>query len=88
MHLEKCGFEYIVVVTGHFTRFTQAYATRNKSGRTAADKIFNEFVLCFGFPKRLHHDPKGGEFENNAYMNSVVSKGLIQLHITLKDMDK
>lgn len=54
------GYKYGLVAYDHFTRFVQFYATRSKSSKAAADKIFNDFILQFGFPQRIHHD-RGGE---------------------------
>ena len=68
IHLDKCKgkFEYVLVVTDLFTKYVQMYATKKKSSKAAAEKLFNEFVVTYGLPKRIMHD-RGGEFNSDLF---------------------
>ncbi|XP_048252844.1 uncharacterized protein LOC125381000 [Haliotis rufescens] len=57
----KGGQQYVLVITDHFTRYAQAYPCRNTSAKTTADLFFNNFVIHYGLPKRIHSD-KGANF--------------------------
>ena len=59
----KGGFQHILVMTDHFTRFAVAVPTRNMSAKTTATAFFEQFVVKYGFPDRIHSD-QGGNFES------------------------
>ena len=68
LHLDTCtgGFQYLLVITDHFTRYTQVYPTRNKDAKTATTKLFNAYILRFGTPGKILYE-QSREFENKLF---------------------
>lgn len=59
----KGGIQDILVITDHFTRYAQAIPTRNQTARTTAEALFNNFIVHYGIPGRIHSD-QGPSFES------------------------
>ena len=59
------GYECVLVVTDHFTRYVQAYTKKNKSAKSAADKLYN-YILTYRFSQQIHYD-QGKEFHNSLF---------------------
>ena len=59
----KGGFQNILVLTDHFTRYAQAFPTKNQTAKTTAEVLFNQFIVHNGFPQRIHSD-QGANFQS------------------------
>lgn len=57
------GFANVLVVTDHFTRYAQAYPTRDQKAITVAKVLFEKFFIHYGLPARIHSD-QGRDFES------------------------
>ena len=58
---KKPVVQNVLVVVDHFTRYVQAFVTKNHTARTMAQVLYNNYFSVFGFPQRLMSD-QGTEF--------------------------
>jgi transposase InsO family protein len=59
----KGGYQHILVIKDHYTRYAQAVPTKNQLAKTTAEAFFNHFIVHYGIPKRIHSD-QGTNFES------------------------
>ena len=53
----------ILIVTDHFTWYTQAYGTPNQKASTIAKTFWDKFFVHYGFPEKILSD-QGRNFES------------------------
>ena len=63
LEMSAGGYENILVITDHFTRYAQALPSKNQTAKTTARLLFDNFICHYGFPARLHSD-QGRNFES------------------------
>ncbi|XP_065928537.1 uncharacterized protein [Magallana gigas] len=60
----KGGFQHILLITDHFSRFAVAVPTKNFTAKTTSETFYNNFITNYGIPVRLHSD-QGANFDGN-----------------------
>jgi len=63
LEISKGGYQNILVITDHFTKFAIAIPTKNQTAKTTAESLFNGFIVPYGLPLKLHSD-QGATFES------------------------
>ena len=63
LEMSKGGYENVLVITDHFTLYAQAFPTRNQTAKTTARILYDNFIIHYGFPCKLHSE-KEQNFES------------------------
>ena len=50
LEVSKGGFQYILMVTDHFTKYACAFPMRNLETKTVAKVLMDDFVVHYGVP--------------------------------------
>ncbi|XP_048250419.1 uncharacterized protein LOC125378637 [Haliotis rufescens] len=77
LDLEPCkgGKHNVLVVTDHFTRYAQAYVTNNMTAKVTAKAFFDNFIVHYGIPQRIHSD-QGANFDGNLIKELCLLTGM------------
>lgn len=71
----------VLVVTDHFSKLAHAFPCRNQTAKQVARRLWNDFFLIYGFPRRIHSD-QGANFESKLIRELLEMAGVQKSHTT------
>lgn len=60
----KGGFQHILIITDHFSRFAVTVPTKNFTAKTTAEAFYHNFITNYSIPVRIHSD-QAANFDGN-----------------------
>ncbi|KAK7889282.1 hypothetical protein WMY93_024842 [Mugilogobius chulae] len=75
METDSKGLSNVLVVTDHFTRYAQAFPTKNQRSQTVAKTLVEKFFVHYGLPARIHSD-QGRDFESHLIKDLLKIMGI------------
>ncbi|KAL7866135.1 hypothetical protein SRHO_G00113820 [Serrasalmus rhombeus] len=65
----------VLVVTDHFTRYAQAFPTKDQKAVTVAKTLWEKYFIHYGLPTRIHSD-QGRDFESRLIHEMLTMLGV------------
>lgn len=71
----------ILVITDHFTKYAVAIPTPNQKAKTVAKSLWDNFLIHYGIPEKLHSD-QGPDFESRTIKELCKVTGIHKMRTT------
>lgn len=71
----------VLVITDHFTKYAVAVPTPNQKAKTVAKSLWDNFLVHYGIPEKLHSD-QGPDFESHTIKELCQMAGINKIRTT------
>ncbi|KAL4007883.1 hypothetical protein ACER0C_001735 [Sarotherodon galilaeus] len=72
---DSSNTENVLVITDHYTRYAQAFPTKDQKASTVAKVLLEKYFVHYGLPQRMHSD-QGRDFESHLVHEVLSSLGV------------
>ncbi|XP_073669762.1 uncharacterized protein [Paramisgurnus dabryanus] len=78
---DRSNTKDILVITDHFTKYAVAIPTPNQKAQTVAKCLWDNFIIHYGIPEKLHSD-QGPDFESRLIKQLCEVAGIKKIRTT------
>uniref|UniRef100_A0A3B3Y6Z9 Integrase catalytic domain-containing protein n=1 Tax=Poecilia mexicana TaxID=48701 RepID=A0A3B3Y6Z9_9TELE len=78
---DQSNTKNVLVITDHFTKYAVAVPTPNQRAKTVAKVLWENFLVHYGMPERLHSD-QGTDFESHTIKELCQITGIQKIRTT------